>query len=134
MFVLLEFLGKMFWLKIPDRDLVCKKKELFLSRIECKNIPLPLIDIFQHLKTLQYEDKPDYELIKTKLLDLATLEENTSGDDVDIQSGNRSPTDTSRKSHSPNTDLRPGENSNSSKRSRSGEHGSDIPGTKRSKH
>jgi hypothetical protein len=127
MFVLLEFLGKLFWVKF-DREVVHKKKISFLDRIELKNIPQCLIDIFQHLKPLQYEDKPDYEFVKSKLLELSNIEDPVE-DDIGAQpQGNRSPTDSNRL---------PMENQVASevsrKRSRSRE-GSEDLSAKRSKH
>jgi hypothetical protein len=74
MFVLLEFIGKLFWIKMTDREVVHKKKVLFLERIDFKNIPLPIIAIFNHLKNLKYEDKPNYRLIRDNLVHLDSLE------------------------------------------------------------
>ncbi len=74
MFVLLEFIGKLFWVKMNDRESVYKKKTLFLQRIGCKNIPLPIVAIFNHLRNLKYEDRPDYQLIRENLASLPTAE------------------------------------------------------------
>lgn len=71
MFVLLEFLGKLFWRKSNDREYVYKKKKIFLERIEYKNIPSCVIDIMKHLQMLNYDDLPDYKFIKRKLEELA---------------------------------------------------------------
>ena len=53
--------------EVKDIKMKClSHPEKFLWTSTTKNFP-SMIDIFNHIKNLKYEDRPDYNLIRTKL-------------------------------------------------------------------
>lgn len=64
-YMLVEFLqGALPWRRIKDKDEVGRMKEEVNLEQLLESCPPELIEIPMHLKSLQYADEPDYDLLE----------------------------------------------------------------------
>ncbi len=75
-FVILEFFNQFIpWRNVKDKEKIIKKKEEFINKFEIsisssmKN-KIQIFDILDHIKSLRFEEKPNYAYIRNKLEDL----------------------------------------------------------------
>ncbi|XP_060735911.1 tau-tubulin kinase 2 isoform X3 [Tachysurus vachellii] len=65
-YMLVEFLvGQLPWRKIKDKEQVGKLKEAYDHRLMLKHLPLEFSIFLDHISSLDYYTKPDYELLMT---------------------------------------------------------------------
>ncbi|KAJ8289140.1 hypothetical protein COCON_G00017990 [Conger conger] len=67
-YMLLEFLvGQLPWRKIKDKEQVGKLKEHYDHRLMLKHMPLEFSVFLDHISSLDYFTKPDYQLLRSVL-------------------------------------------------------------------
>lgn len=67
-YMLVEFVnGQLPWRKIKDKEQVGLMKEKYDHRLLLKHLPSDLKQFLEHIQSLQYADKPDYEMLASIL-------------------------------------------------------------------
>jgi len=70
-YMLIEFIqGQLPWRKLKDKDQIGEMKIKYNTPDIVKDMPPQFLTFMKHLKTLNYGDKPDYNLLQTLLSDL----------------------------------------------------------------
>uniref|UniRef100_H2XSG8 Protein kinase domain-containing protein n=3 Tax=Ciona intestinalis TaxID=7719 RepID=H2XSG8_CIOIN len=64
LYMLVEFVnGQLPWRKIKNKEQVGIMKERYDEKMLLKHMPHELMELYNHISTLQYYDKPDYEFV-----------------------------------------------------------------------
>ncbi len=67
-YMLVEFVnGQLPWRKIKDKEQVGLMKEKYDHRLLLKHLPSDLKQFLEHIQTLEYVDKPDYDMLASIL-------------------------------------------------------------------
>jgi hypothetical protein len=67
-FTMIELInGDLPWRRITDRDAILRMKESISPEELCAQIPAQFVAIYEGLLRLNYEDRPDYDMILTLL-------------------------------------------------------------------
>lgn len=62
-YMLVEFVnGQLPWRKVKDKEQVGLMKEKYDHRLLLKHLPSDLKQFLDHIQTLEYADKPDYQV------------------------------------------------------------------------
>ncbi|CAF4725849.1 unnamed protein product, partial [Rotaria socialis] len=65
-YMLIEFVtGQLPWRRIKDKEQVGQMKEKYDHAIFLKSLPSEFKQFLEHIQSLHYEDKPDYEFLQT---------------------------------------------------------------------
>ena len=80
-YVLIYFLkGKLPWMGINDRDQIQKNKKICVRKIEtsssdlCYGLPKEFVEYFDYCKNLEFEQKPDYSMLKELFMKILKTE------------------------------------------------------------
>ena len=80
-YVLIYFLkGKLPWMGINDRDQIEKNKKICIRKIEtsssdlCYGLPKEFVEYFDYCKNLEFEQKPDYSMLKELFMKILRTE------------------------------------------------------------
>ena len=80
-YVLIYFLkGKLPWMGINDRDQIQKNKKICVRKIEtsssdlCYGLPKEFVEYFDYCKNLEFEQKPDYVMLKELFMKILRTE------------------------------------------------------------
>ncbi|XP_078490913.1 uncharacterized protein LOC100176391 [Ciona intestinalis] len=88
LYMLVEFVnGQLPWRKIKNKEQVGIMKERYDEKMLLKHMPHELMELYNHISTLQYYDKPDYEFVH-QLFEQAIARKNIhSSDPFDWERG-----------------------------------------------
>ncbi|CAF5168830.1 unnamed protein product, partial [Rotaria magnacalcarata] len=65
-YMLIEFVtGQLPWRRIKDKEQVGQMKEKYDHTVFLKSLPSEFKQFLEHIQSLHYEDKPDYEFLQT---------------------------------------------------------------------
>lgn len=64
-YMLVEFvLGQLPWRKMKDKEQVGNMKEKYDTNVFLKHLPTELRTLLEHIQSLDYYDKPDYNMLQ----------------------------------------------------------------------
>ena len=94
--ILLFFKGKLPWdlgestdLTLSEKDVYLKtykKKKFMQTNILCKGCPNELEEYFKYVRSLKFEEDPDYQKMRDFFIDIIKKEENTIEENININS------------------------------------------------
>ncbi|KAJ3452796.1 tau-tubulin kinase 1 [Anaeramoeba flamelloides] len=83
-YLMVEFLrGGLPWQRLKDKDQISEVKKMYTNPDICSDFPEQFTKFYQHLDSLEYEDKPNYDYLRKLLNDICIdrgFDENTKYD------------------------------------------------------
>ncbi|KAJ6226404.1 tau-tubulin kinase 1 [Anaeramoeba flamelloides] len=83
-YLFIEFLkGSLPWESLKEKEAIAKMKKQYTNIGMCKDLPKEFVTFYQHIESLEYEDRPNYKYLRKLLTDMYhrySFDENTKYD------------------------------------------------------